>query len=134
MGSKGQADAFALDEVMLCDLAASRPGPKAVKGEGRFFTIEPLAILYPNGEEAFRKLINDEPRRLIDSPDVQTIDEKWFGVPVRPRVPCSMATDPPVSRFREVPDCQHALSDRSASTLLGLGRRCRRGGFCDNGV
>ena len=27
MGSKGQADAFALDEVMLCDLAATRPGP-----------------------------------------------------------------------------------------------------------
>jgi hypothetical protein len=35
-----------------------------------------LPILYPNGEEAFRKLINDETRRLIDSPDLQTVDDK----------------------------------------------------------
>ena len=111
MGSKGQADAFVLDEVMLCDLAASRPGPKALKVKGRFFTIEPLPILHPNGEEASGKGINDETRRLIDSPALQTVDEKWSGVPVRPRGLWSMATDPPVARFREVPDYQNALSD-----------------------
>jgi hypothetical protein len=35
-----------------------------------------LPILYPNGEEASGEVINDETRRLIDSPDLQTVDDK----------------------------------------------------------
>ena len=47
MVEKGQADAFAMDDVLLYGLAAGRPDPNALKVVGRFFTTEPLAIMLP---------------------------------------------------------------------------------------
>ena len=49
MVEKGEADAFAMDDVLLYSLAASRPNPKALKVEGRFLTTEALAIALPVG-------------------------------------------------------------------------------------
>lgn len=85
MVEKGEADAFAMDDVLLYGLAAGRPDPKALKVVGRFLTIEPLAIMYPKGDEAFGKVINDEMRRLIYSGELQVIYDKWFSAPIPPK-------------------------------------------------
>lgn len=85
MVERGEADAFAMDDVLLYGLAATRPDPTALKVVGRFITIEPLAIMYPKGDEAFGKIINDEMRRLIRSGELQTIYATWFEQPIAPK-------------------------------------------------
>ena len=82
---RGDADAFAMDDVLLYGLAATRPNPKALKVVGRFITIEPLAIMYPQGDEAFGKVINDEMRRLIRTGELEAIYTTWFERPIPPK-------------------------------------------------
>jgi len=85
MVERGEADAFAMDDVLLYGLAAARPDPKALKVVGRFITIEPLAIMYPKGDEAFGKIINDEMRRLIRSGELKTLYATWFEQSIPPK-------------------------------------------------
>lgn len=84
MVEKGEADAFAMDDVLLYGLAAGRPDPKALKVVGRFMTTEPLAIMLPKGDAAFKKLIDEEMRRLITSRDIYPIYDRWFMKPIPP--------------------------------------------------
>lgn len=84
MVERGEADAFAMDDVLLFGLAANRPEPKALKVTGRFMTTEPLAIMLPKGDPAFKKLIDDEMRRLILSREVYPIYQRWFEQPIPP--------------------------------------------------
>jgi glutamate/aspartate transport system substrate-binding protein len=85
MVERGEADAFAMDDVLLYGLAATRPKPEALKVVGRFITIEPLAIMYPKGDDAFGKIINDEMRRLIRSGELDAIYATWFQRPIPPK-------------------------------------------------
>ena len=84
MVEKGEADAFAMDDVLLYGLAAGRPDPKALKVVGRFITIEPLAIMLPKNDPAFKSLVDQEMRRLIYSREIHAIYEKWFMQPIPP--------------------------------------------------
>ena len=84
MVEKGEADAFVMDDVLLYGLAAGRPDPKALKVVGRFMTTEPLAIVLPKNDPEFKKLIDDEMRRLITSRDIYAIYDKWFNRPIPP--------------------------------------------------
>ena len=84
MVEKGQADAFVMDDVLLYGLAANRPDPKALKVVGRFVTTEPLAIMLPRDDPGFKKLVDDEMRRLIQSHEIYAIYDKWFMQPIPP--------------------------------------------------
>lgn len=84
MVEAGQADAFAMDDVLLYGLAAGRTDPKALKVVARFFTTEPLAIMLPRDEPAFKKIIDDEMRRMIYSGEIQRIYHRWFEQPIPP--------------------------------------------------
>ena len=84
MVEKGQADAFVMDDVLLYGLAAGRPDPKALKIVGRFMTTEPLAIMLPKHDPEFKKLVDDEMRRLITSHEIYPIYDKWFAKPIPP--------------------------------------------------
>ena len=84
MVEKGEADAFAMDDVLLYGLAAGRPDPRALKVVGRFMTTEPLAIMLPRNDPEFKKLVDDEMRRLIASRDIYPIYDKWFNRPIPP--------------------------------------------------
>ena len=84
MVEKGEADAFVMDDVLLYGLAAGRPDPKALKVVGRFMTTEPLAIMLPKNDPEFKKLIDEEMRRLITSRDIYPIYDKWFNKPIPP--------------------------------------------------
>ena len=84
MVEKGEADAFAMDDVLLYGLAAGRPDPKALKVVGRFMTTEPLAIILPKNDPEFKKLVDEEMRRLITSRDIYSIYDKWFNQPIPP--------------------------------------------------
>ena len=84
MVEKGQADAFVMDDVLLYGLAANRPDPKALKVVCRFVTTEPLAIMLPKNDPEFKKLVDEEMRRLIVSNEINAIYDKWFMQPIAP--------------------------------------------------
>ena len=84
MVEKGVADAFLMDDVLLYALASSRPDPKSLKVVGKFLTTEPLAIMLPKNDPEFKKLIDDEMRRLIVSKEIQPVYDKWFLQPIPP--------------------------------------------------
>jgi glutamate/aspartate transport system substrate-binding protein len=84
MVEKGEADAFVMDDVLLYGLAANRPDPKALKVVGRFLTTEPLAIMLPRNDPEFKKLVDEEMRRLITSREIYPIYDKWFAKPIPP--------------------------------------------------
>ncbi len=84
MVESGEADAFVMDDVLLYGLAANRAKPEALKVVGKFLTTEPLAIMLPKDDPEFKKLIDEEMRRLIVSKDIQPIYDKWFMRPIPP--------------------------------------------------
>jgi len=94
MVDRGEADAFAMDDVLLYAFAADRPDPKSLKVVGKFVTAEALAIMLPKGDPDFKKVVDDEMRRLIASRDIYPIYERWF---TRPVPPANRALNLPVS-------------------------------------
>lgn len=85
MVESGEADAFAMDDVLLFGLAANRPKPEALKVVGKFMTTEPLAIMLPKNDPDFKKLVDDEMRRLIVSREIYPIYDKWFMSAIPPK-------------------------------------------------
>lgn len=85
MVEKGEAEAFVMDDVLLYGLAANRPNPAALKVVGKFLTTEPLAIMLPRNDPEFKKLVDDEMRRLIQSHEILAIYGKWFSKPIPPK-------------------------------------------------
>jgi glutamate/aspartate transport system substrate-binding protein len=94
MVEKGEADAFVMDDVLLYGLAANRPNPKGLKVVGKFLTTEPLAIMLPKDDPEFKKIVDEEMKRLIRSREIYAIYEKWFAKPIPPN---NTSLDLPVS-------------------------------------
>lgn len=84
MVEKNEADAFVMDDVLLFGLAANRAKPEALKVVGKFLTTEPLAIMLSKDDADFKKLVDEEMRRLIVSKEIQPIYDKWFLKPIPP--------------------------------------------------
>ena len=85
MVEKGEADAFVMDDVLLYGLAANRPNPAGLKVVGKFLTTEPLAIMLSKNDADFKKVADDEMRRLIVSRDIYSVYDKWFAKPIPPK-------------------------------------------------
>ena len=94
MVESGEVEAFVMDDVLLYGLAANRPKASALKVVGKFLTTEPLAIMLPKGDPAFKKLVDNEMRRLIASKYINPIYDKWFLKPIPPK---NTALNMPVS-------------------------------------
>ena len=84
MVESGEAQAFLMDDILLYGLASNRVKPEALKVVGKFLTTEPLAIMLRNDDPAFKKLVDEEMRRLITSKEIQPIYDKWFLQPIPP--------------------------------------------------
>ena len=85
MVEKGEAEAFVMDDVLLYGLAANRPDPKALKVVGKFLTTEPLAIMLSKNDSEFKRLVDEEMKRLVNSREIYTIYDKWFKLPIPPK-------------------------------------------------
>ena len=85
MVEKGQVDGFAMDDVLLFGLRSSRPDPAKLKVVGKFLTVEPLAIMLTKNDPEFKRIVDDEMRRLIASREAYAIYDKWFVRPIPPR-------------------------------------------------
>ena len=49
---------------------------------GRFLTTEPLAIMLPKNDAAFKKLVDNEMRRMIKTGEINALYDKWFTQPI----------------------------------------------------
>jgi ABC-type amino acid transport substrate-binding protein len=85
MLADGSADGFAMDDVQLYGLIAESANPAQFKVVGKFLTIEPLAIMMSKDDAAFKKVVDDEMRRLIRSGEAEKIYERWFMAPIPPK-------------------------------------------------
>jgi ABC-type amino acid transport substrate-binding protein len=86
MVERGEADGFAMDDVLLYGLIAGRQNPAALKVVGKFLTIEPLAIMLSKDDAEFKRLVDDEMRRMITgSREAYALYERWFTKPIPPR-------------------------------------------------
>ncbi|HUG22422.1 amino acid ABC transporter substrate-binding protein [Piscinibacter sp.] len=85
MVEAGEADGFAMDDVLLYGLIAGRPDPSKLKVVGKFLTIEPLAIMLPKNDPELKKIVDDEMRRLIHSREAHAVYERWFLQPIPPQ-------------------------------------------------
>lgn len=85
MVEKGEADGFAMDDVLLFGLIAGRPDPGKLKVVGKLLTIEPLAIMLPKDDPAFKHIVDEEMKRLIRTREAHALYEKWFEKPIPPR-------------------------------------------------
>ena len=84
MVESGQADGFAMDDVLLYGLMASRPDPSRLKVVGKFLSIEPLAIMMAKGDAEFKGLIDNEMKRLVRTRQAHALYERWFDQPIPP--------------------------------------------------
>jgi ABC-type amino acid transport substrate-binding protein len=85
MVETGEADGFAMDDVLLYGVIAESPDPSKLKVVGKFLTIEPLAIMLPKTDEAFKKMVDDEMKRMIYSKEAHALFERWFMTPIPPK-------------------------------------------------
>ncbi|MGE3346811.1 MAG: amino acid ABC transporter substrate-binding protein [Ramlibacter sp.] len=85
MVGSGKADAFAMDDVLLFGLRANAAKPQDFSVIGKPMTIEPYAVMLPKGQPEFKKIIDDEMRRLIFTGELQQLYQTWFMNPIPPR-------------------------------------------------
>jgi polar amino acid transport system substrate-binding protein len=76
---EGRADALFGEQSILLNLAKQNPSQLTVPD--RLFTIEPLALAVPRGDEDFRLLVDRTLSRLYRSGQIDAIYEKYFGTP-----------------------------------------------------
>jgi ABC-type amino acid transport substrate-binding protein len=80
-----EADGFAMDDVLLYAQIAGRPDPSKLKVVGKFLTIEPLAIMLSKDDPEFKRVVDDEMKRLIHSREAYKLYERWFMQPIPPK-------------------------------------------------
>ena len=85
MVESGEADGFVMDDVLLYAQIAGRPDPSKLKVVGKFLTIEPLAIMLSKDDPEFKRILDDEMRRLIHSREAYKIYDRWFMQPIPPQ-------------------------------------------------
>lgn len=85
MVQSGEADGFVMDDVLLYAQIAGLPDPSTMKVVGKFLTIEPLAIMLSKEDPEFKRIADDEMKRLIHSLEAQKIYERWFMQPIPPK-------------------------------------------------
>jgi len=85
MVERGEADGFAMDDVLLYGLIAGSADPGKLKVVGKFLTIEPLSIMLPKDDPAFKRIVDDEMKRLIATHEAHAIYDRWFMRPIPPK-------------------------------------------------
>jgi ABC-type amino acid transport substrate-binding protein len=85
MVASGKADGFVMDDVLLYGLIAAQRNPSKYKVVGKFLTIEALAIMMSKNDSIFKKIIDDEMKRMIYAREMHVFYQRWFMRPIPPR-------------------------------------------------
>jgi len=81
----GRADGFAADGQILATLISKSKEPAQYKMLDQVLSVEPIAIMIPKGDPAFKKLVDQSIVSLAKSGEVARIYDKWFMQPIPPQ-------------------------------------------------
>lgn len=82
MMARGEADAFAMGDVVLYGLKAKAKDPSAFAIVGEPITTDAYAIMFRKDEPAFKTLVDNEIARVMTSGEMTKLYDKWFKSPV----------------------------------------------------
>jgi glutamate/aspartate transport system substrate-binding protein len=80
----GRAEGFAADGQILATLISKSREPAQYKLLDQVLSVEPIAIMIPKGDPAFKKLVDQSIVSLAKSGEVARIYDKWFMQPIPP--------------------------------------------------
>jgi glutamate/aspartate transport system substrate-binding protein len=81
----GRADGFAADGQILATLISKSREPARYRLLDQVLSVEPIAIMLPKGDLAFKKLVDESVVSLAKSGEVARIYDKWFMQPIPPQ-------------------------------------------------
>ena len=81
----GRADAFVMDDNILAGLIVNSKTPADFKIVGESLSEEPIAVMIPKDDPAYKKLVDDAVTGLMKSGELEKIYNKWFMAPIPPR-------------------------------------------------
>ncbi len=81
----GRADAFVMDDNILAGLIVNSKTPTDFKIVGESISEEPIAIMIPKDDPAYKKVVDNAVIGLMKSGELDKIYSKWFLSPIPPR-------------------------------------------------
>ena len=75
---RGQADAFAQDDILLYGLLSASPRKDQLMVSGRFMSVEPYAFMLPKGDVPLREIVDKTLLGLMSSGELLGLYKKWF--------------------------------------------------------
>lgn len=81
----GRADAFVADGQILATLISKSRDPAQYKLLDQVLSTEPIAIMLPKGDPAFKQLVDQSIVALAKSGEAARIYDKWFLKPIPPQ-------------------------------------------------
>ncbi|GKS93854.1 amino acid ABC transporter substrate-binding protein [Acidovorax sp. SUPP2825] len=81
----GRADGFAADGQILATLISKSKTPGQYKLLDQVLSTEPIAIMLPKGDPAFKKVVDQSIVSLARSGEVARLYDKWFMKPIPPQ-------------------------------------------------
>lgn len=81
----GKADAYVMDSQILAGAIANAKKPSDFKIVGEALSLEPIAIMIPKDDPAFKKVADDTVRQLVKSGELPKLYDKWFVKPIPPK-------------------------------------------------
>ena len=85
MLERGEAQAFAMDDILLYSLRATAKDPTAWAVVGEFITVEPLAIMLRRDDPEFKRYVDTVLSRAMIDGDVRSLYNKWFLSAIPPK-------------------------------------------------
>ena len=80
----GRADAFVMDGAILAGNIAKSKNPAEFKLVGDVLSVEPIAIMLPKDDPAFKKAVDDSIKAMMKSGEIAKLWSKWFEQPIPP--------------------------------------------------
>ena len=80
----GRVEGFAADGQILATLISKSREPAQYKLLDQVLSIEPLAIMIPKGDAAFKKLVDQTVVSMARSGEAARLYDKWFMQPIPP--------------------------------------------------
>jgi glutamate/aspartate transport system substrate-binding protein len=80
----GRADAFVMDGQILAGSIAKSKNPADFKVVGEVLSTEPIAIMLPKDDAAFKTAVDNSLKGLMKSGEIAKTWDKWFMQPIPP--------------------------------------------------
>lgn len=85
MVEKFQADAFAMDDVLLFGFRATAKDPEKYVVVGEPLSMEPYSMMIHKDDRAFKDLVDREISHLMTDGEINKLYDKWFKKPIPPK-------------------------------------------------